>query len=196
MNPAIESIHDRMKEGGDWKAFRDEISALHTQAVTEREFVTLLEAHANLVAVGEYAFDAETYSKILPAARAEYLTFLNFEAMEGGDTINPMMLDRITAREVAAGRLAPDDSFREFANAAGTVLGDAAPLSVPHARPGNWLFVGMSAAGVILWLTRFAGLDLSPLWMIPIGCLAGWFANDKEQRKIKKEVEQRRAERA
>jgi hypothetical protein len=35
--------------------------ALHTQATMEEEFVTLLEAHKNLVAVGKFAFNEETY---------------------------------------------------------------------------------------------------------------------------------------
>jgi hypothetical protein len=60
MMPEIASLHERMAKGGDWRIFRDEIAALHAQAKTEEEFVTLLEAHKNLVAVGKFAFDEET----------------------------------------------------------------------------------------------------------------------------------------
>jgi len=51
MRPEIASLHERMKQGGDWRAFRDEIASLHAAATTEEEYVTLLEAHRNLVAV-------------------------------------------------------------------------------------------------------------------------------------------------
>jgi hypothetical protein len=48
-----------MKQGGDWRAFRDEIASLHAAATTEEEYVTLLEAHRNLVAVAKYAYDGD-----------------------------------------------------------------------------------------------------------------------------------------
>jgi len=88
-----------MGQGGDWRAWRDEIAALHAEATTEDEYVTLLEAHRNLVAVGECAYDEETYAKILPIARGEYVMFLNKESMEDG-VLNPVLLDRVTRREL------------------------------------------------------------------------------------------------
>lgn len=97
MKPEIASLHERMGQGGDWRAFREEIVALHAEASTEEEYVTLLEAHRNLVAVGEFAFDEETYNKIRPIAAAEYKMFLNIEAMEDGE-INPVLLERIILR--------------------------------------------------------------------------------------------------
>jgi hypothetical protein len=123
MKPEIVSIHERMQKGGDWREFQEEISRLHAEATTEEEYVTLLEAHRNLVAVGESAFDEETWSKILPVTEAEYKMFLNAEAMEDG-VINPVLLDRITHREVEAGRLAPDDDLRTLSAAGASVLGD------------------------------------------------------------------------
>ena len=54
MKPEIASLHERMAKGGDWRAFREEIAALHAQATTEKECVTLLEAHQKLVAVGSF----------------------------------------------------------------------------------------------------------------------------------------------
>ena len=117
-----------MAQGGDWRVFRDEIAALHAEATTGDEYVTLLEAHRNLVAVGKHVFDAETYAELLPVTRAEYLMFLNKESMEGG-MINPVLLDRVTLREVEAGRLDPEDHFRKSAAAAAAVLGDSAELT-------------------------------------------------------------------
>ena len=108
-----------MAKGGDWRAFRDEIAALHAEATTEEEYVALLEAHQKLAAVGKYAFDDETYAKLLPVAAAEYRLFLSREAMEDGN-INPVVLERITRREFEAGRLNANDEFRKLAMAGAT----------------------------------------------------------------------------
>ena len=103
-----------MARGGDWRTFRDEIASLHAAATTEEEYVTLLEAHRNLVTVGKFAYDEETYAKLLPITEGEYFNFLNKEALED-DLINPVLLERITRREVEAGRLDPNDRFRTLA---------------------------------------------------------------------------------
>ena len=99
MRPDIASLHDRMSQGGDWREFQQEIAAIHAEACTEAEYVTLLEAHWNLLAVGEHAYDVETYAKLLPVAQAEYRMFLNKESMEDG-VINPVLLECVTRREV------------------------------------------------------------------------------------------------
>lgn len=179
MNPQIASLHDRMGKGGDWRSFQDEIAALHEKAKTEQEYVTLLEAHRNLVAVGKYAFDKETYEKLLPITSAEYRMFLNKEAMED-DLINPMLLERITRREVEAGRLAPDDEFRQLAAAGAAVLGDSKQVTVHQCRKGDWFFYGaLVAAGLSVGL---ASIPLSPLWLILPGFVAGWYLNERERK--------------
>ena len=182
MKPEIASLRERMSSGGDWKAFRDEIAALHTVAATEEEYVTLLEAHRQLVAVGKLSFDEGTYQKLLPIAAGEYRMFLNKEAMEG-DSINPRLLARVTRREIEAGRLEPDDSLRNLAVAGASVLGDSGELTAHACRNSNWFFYGMAVAGILS-----AGLSLvplSPLWLIAIGLLAGWWLNERERKRIK-----------
>ena len=183
MNPQIASIHDRMANGGDWMTFRNEIATLHASALTQAEYVTLLEAFSNLVAVGPAAFDSETWSKLLPIAQAEYKTFLNDEAKEGGERISPPMLDRITAREIAAGRLNESDGLREFAEAA-VILGDTLGID-KLVRPGNWLFYGTALAAISFWLIGVVNLVISPLWLLPLGFFAGWFFNEREQKAVK-----------
>lgn len=195
MKSEIASIHERLNQGGDWRAFQQEIATLHTQAETEEEFVVLLEAHRNLVAWGEHTFDRETYAKILPITRAEYLMFLNREAMEGGEHINPMILDRITAREVEEGRMDPDDEFRTLAHAGGSVLGDTADLDAHACRNGTWFFYGMAGAALVAWLLTRAAVPISPLWLILAGLLIGWFFNERERLRIKREIAERRAQR-
>ncbi len=189
MKPEIASLHERMKKGGDWRAFRDEIAALHTEATTEQEYVTLLEAHRNLIAVGKRAYDAETYAKLLPIAEAEYKMFLNKESMEDG-IVNPILLERVTRREVEAGRLSADDEFRKLAVAGASVLGDSTELTTHRCRQGDYLFVGVAIASVLAF-----GLEevrVSPLWLIALGLVAGWFLNERERKRIKAEISARR----
>ncbi len=181
MNAAIASIHERISQGGDWMTFRDEISQLHGQARSQQEYVTLLEAFSNLIAVGPHAFDEGTWARISAVALGEYKLFLNVEAMEGQDLMSPVMLDAITAREVDAGRLAEGSEFRQFAKS-GVALGDR--IDKKHlSRPGNWLFYGTSTAGIALWLLGPSFGAASPLLLIPIGLIVGWFMNEGERRK-------------
>lgn len=190
MKPDIASIHDRMAQGGDWREFRDEIAALHAEAETQEEFVTLLEAHSNLVAVGPHAYDAETWAKLLPITRGEYLNFLNREALEDGN-INPVLLHRVTRREIAAGRMDPDDEHASLAAAGAAVLGDSAELIAHACRNGNYFFYGMAAAGIVAFVLRYA--HVSPLWLIAVGLLVGWYLNERERKRIKAEIAARRA---
>lgn len=190
MTPEIASLHERMSRGGDWRAFRDEISALHAVASTEEEYVTLLEAHRNLVVVGKSAFDEQTYAKLLPIALAEYRNFLNKEAIESG-VMNPVLLERITRREVAAGRLEPNDNFRTLAASAALVLGDSAEITAHRCKQGDWFFYGTAvaaafSAGLVL-------IPISPLWLIAFGFVAGWLLNERERKSIKASIAARRA---
>lgn len=195
MQPEIASIHERMAKGGDWHDWRKEIAALHAKAKTEHEYVTLLRAHEILVEVGRHAFDADTYEKLLPIARAEYMWFLSRESMEGGELANPMMLDRITAREVEAGRMDPDDDFREFARASGEVMGDSADLNYHACGNGSWFFAGMGLAGIATWLLSLLHISLSPLWFIASGLIIGWLFNRREHLNIKRQVTENRTAR-
>jgi hypothetical protein len=179
MNPQIASLHGRMAKGGDWRSFRDEIAALHETTKTEQEYVTLLEAHRNLVAVGEHAFDKETYEKLLHVTATEYRMFLNKEAMEDG-LINPVLLERITRREVEAGRLTPDDEFRQLAAAGAAVLGDSKRVTPHQCRKGDWFLYGVLIAASLS--VGLASIPLSPLWLILPGLVAGWYLNEREHK--------------
>lgn len=190
MRHDIATLHERMKQGGDWREFQQEIAKLHAEATTEDEYVTLLEAHRNLVAVGEYAFDDETYAKIVQIAKGEYKLFLNRESMEDG-LVNPVLLERVTRREVEAGRLDPNDDFRKFAVAGATVLGDSAELTAHRCKNGDYLFYGSASTAVLAVALNASGF--SPLWLIPVGLAVGWYINAREQKRIKDDVAARRA---
>jgi|SRR5690349_10922753 len=189
MKPEIASLHERMEKGGDWRVFRDEIAALHAEATNEEEYITLLEAHRKLVAVGKFAFDEETYAKLLPVAAAEYRMFLNKEAMEDG-IINPVLLDRVTRREVQAGRLDSNDELRKLASAS-VILGDSAELTAHRCKHGDWFFYGMAIAAILS--AAFTLVPLSPLWLIALAFLVGWFLNERERKRIKASIAARRS---
>jgi hypothetical protein len=192
MRPEIASLHERierMKQGGDWRAFRDEIASLHAAATTEEEYVALLEAHHNLVAVGKYAYDEETYAKLLPIAAAEYKMFLNKESTEDG-IINPILLERVTRREVEAGRLDSNDDFRKLAVAGAFILGNSAEIKAHRCKQGDYFFFGMAGAAILA--IGFAQISVSPLWLIALAFLLGWFFNERERKRIKNEIAARR----
>lgn len=177
MNPEIASIHERMAEGGNWMIVREEIARLHKEAKTQEEYLTLLEAHRNLVAVAEHCFDADKCAEIRRIAEAEYRWFLNVEAMEG-ELINPVMLDRITAREVEAGRLASDDEFRQLAEAGGAVLGDSADMRYDR-KLGDMIGI----LGIVLGALAFFLISKTlGLILFLAGMGVGWFINERRKK--------------
>ena len=190
MNPEIVSLQSRLQQGGDWRAFRDEIAGLHEKARSEEEYVALLEAHRELVAVAKYCFDEETYNKLIPITKAEYNLFLSKEATENG-TINPVLLDRITRREVTAGRLNPDDGLRMLAKAGASILGDSAEITAHRCKHGDWLFFGATAGAVLA--VPMVRANLSPLWLVLVALVAGWLLNYREQLRIKAAIARSRA---
>jgi hypothetical protein len=178
MNDVVIPVTDPDSLLAELRRLRAEIAQLHEQAKTQEECVTLLEAHHNLVAVAEHCFTPEKCVEIRRIARAEYLNFLNTEALEGGN-INPVMLDRITAREVEAGRLDPDDDFRKFAEAGGAVLGDTSDL-----RYDRKLGDSIGIAGLIIGVLAFFLISKGAGIVIFVaGMIAGWIINDQRKKR-------------
>lgn len=149
-----------------------------------------LAPDAVALTIAEHCFDAETFAKIKPIAEAEYLHFLNKEALEDG-IINPVLLDRITAREVAAGRLNSDHDLRQLASAGAQVLGDSAEMTAHKCRQGDWLFYGVAGSAIAAF--ALAQIGVSPLWLIPVGLALSWWLNERERLRIKGEIAVRRA---
>ena len=176
MSPEIASLHSRMAQGGDWFAFREEISRLHQVAKSQDEFVTLMEAHHNLVGVAEHCFAPEKCAELRQIAVGEYKMFLNLEAMEH-EMINPIMLDRITAREVESGRLAADDSFRTLASA-GTLLGDSADRGYDRKVGGRIAILGLVAGIVTFFFVGKGGA----IAVFLTGLAAGWMLNEHNRK--------------
>jgi hypothetical protein len=189
MKAEIASLHDRMAQGGNWWKTREEIAALHAAASTQEEYVILLEAHRKLVAVSEFALDEETRAKILPIATTEYQMFLYKEAMEDGE-LSAVLLERITRREVEAGRLDADSDFRKYAVAGLTVIGDSAEINAHRCKQGDWFFLGMAIAAILS--SGLVLLQLSPLWLIALGIVVAYFLNERERKRIKASIAARR----
>lgn len=195
MLPEIASLDERMARGGDWMAFSREISELHQRATTQEEHVALLRAHSILGVLAEEVSDKQTASEIKKVHRAEYLNFLNTEAIEHGEMVNPAMLAQITEREVQAGRLAPDDNFRQFAADGGQVLGDSTYLDAKPSRRGNWITLAFAVVAVVLWALSIHPLGISALWLIAVGFAVGSYLNERERTEIKHRAEVERARR-
>lgn len=185
MRPEIASLVDRMAEGGDWRQFQQEISALHEVATSEEERIALLKAHAVLRALAESVFDADMLPKVLDIAGREYKLFLWREALTDHG-INPAELKRVTEREVRDGRMRPDDEFHTFAIAAGNVLGDSDEDIAHKCRNGDWLTLGaMGGAVLAVFLPT---LGLSPWLAVLLGLVAGYLVNERERLRIKAEI--------
>lgn len=190
MKSEIASLHERISQGGDWREFQEEIAKLHAIAESEEEYVALLEAHKKLVAVAKFAFSDEKHSKILAVAIAEYKLFLNKEAIENGE-INPVALERITRREIEAGRLDPNDNLRGLAVASSSILGDSANITAHRRKNGDWFFYGMGIAAVLS--VGLIQVDFSPLWLVAVGFFAGWVLNERDRKYIKQSTAARRS---
>jgi hypothetical protein len=141
MSPGIADLMLRMmsKEELSWektRAFRDEIVELNKTARTDEEQVALVFAFNSLMnQVEEFdLIDPSSLDHFRNVREADYKMILSVQAMIG-ERIDPDRLEYITRREVAAGRLAADDKFRELAVTGAMVLGTSG--NAPKGR--SWL---------------------------------------------------------
>lgn len=137
MNPKLADLITRIqsKESFDARSLQREISALWDEVDAEEDRVTLLAVHKSVMDLIERSagFSGEALKRFQGAREGEYRLFLMKEAMLDGENVDPGELDRITAREVAAGRMSAESEYRELARAAGAVLGS------PQPRKSGWL---------------------------------------------------------
>lgn len=111
----------------DWseaRALRDRIVAAHRSAECEADRVAMLFSFQALMDHVEQSemLDESGLRQLAGLRRADYLMMLNLEALRDGN-VDPDALDNVTAREVEAGRLAPNDEFRRLAAAGASLLG-------------------------------------------------------------------------
>lgn len=148
MRDEIATLYRRMEDSGNWRDCRDEIARLHAEDNAEEEYIELLRCHYLLRLLIDEVYDAETAAKLHPIALSEYKMFLNKEAMED-EYINPVALERITRREIEAGRMDENDSVRELAVSGAAVLGNSSQLGREPRQSAIWggatigIFVGL-----------------------------------------------------
>jgi hypothetical protein len=95
----------------DWEGFRDEIHHEFGKAKTSEEREFLLEAHKILNDQLERNLDDPEYIKMFQEARLKDYRLLIAQECLVGTNVSPQILDAVTRREVAAGRMAPDDEL-------------------------------------------------------------------------------------
>lgn len=131
MNPMLADFVDRLQSGQSFDALavQREMSALWDDMQTEEDRVSFLGVHRAVMDLVERSgsLSNEQLKTFQGAREAEYRLFLTREAMNGGENVDPSTLDRITAREVAQGRMSQSSDFRSLAKAAGAVLGQSPP---------------------------------------------------------------------
>jgi hypothetical protein len=141
LSPGIADLTLRMMQTAaqTWeeaKSYRDEIVELNRIAQTNEEQSTLLFAFNALMdgVAKRGLLDDEGLERLRAIRESDYRMMLSVQALVG-DLIDPDRLEYVTRREVEAGRLAADNSFRKFAADAANVLGKSA--RAPKRR--NWL---------------------------------------------------------
>lgn len=117
---------DRFAGTLDWPQTRNEIHEAHEAAETEAERVLCLSAYKVLMDTVERQrlVKPDQWDNFRKARREDYRAFLIREAMIGvtDGHIHTDRLAAVTRREVAAGRLSPDDDLRKLADAGDRVL--------------------------------------------------------------------------
>ncbi|MCA0368990.1 MAG: hypothetical protein LCH57_13175 [Proteobacteria bacterium] len=116
-------------------AVQKEMSRLWGEMITEPDRVMFLGVHRAVMDLVERTggLTGDALRRFQDIRESEYRLFLMQEAMLDGDNVDPGELDRVTAREVVDGRMAPDNDYWEFARSAVAVMGS------PKPRETGWL---------------------------------------------------------
>lgn len=124
----------------DAEALAARINALHDQVEDEESRVELIRLHDALMSVGERRIveqggDAGPFRE---AWRREHLSFILRESLTADGQVDEAKLARVNAREIAAGRLAPDETVhvRKVEPAPATSAADAGGSGGPGGLKG------------------------------------------------------------
>jgi hypothetical protein len=137
----------------DWTRRREELHAEHRFATTTHDRETLLAAYKTLMDRVEKHIRPEDLEEFKELRRQDYNLLLFREGMIGNytDILDTHVMAAITSREVAAGRMSPDDGLHKLA-VAGSVIYGSQPK--PHKLPKLSIMFGMLdyRAYKLLWL--------------------------------------------
>ncbi|MFY9642437.1 MAG: hypothetical protein WCD20_00750 [Rhodomicrobium sp.] len=104
----------------DFRKFRDQLHKDFDAAQTEAQRVALIELFVKMGEAYQGAYerggsDAEPLAQFKAARQSDYLQLLLKEAADGARMLIPEVLLAIIAREIWAGRTAPDAGMRKIA---------------------------------------------------------------------------------
>ena len=104
--------------------FHNSTSDINKDAKTEKDQVALI----NITAEFEHLFEINsdlTPQSLKTLRQVRQITYRQMLIVQGSvdGNVDPDRMERITSREVEAGRMAPDDDFRQLAVASSLVMG-------------------------------------------------------------------------
>jgi hypothetical protein len=146
MKPAelADRLMEDMNAGGstDLRRVRDEIHQAHDEATTEQERVLCLALHKAVMDAAERnAIEPTDLVRFRKTRREDYNLLLIKEAVIGrtDGNVPPDRMASITRREVAAGRMSPEDELHKLAVAGDAILTRPAPPKAGiGARIASW----------------------------------------------------------
>jgi hypothetical protein len=115
----------------DAKGIRDRIHDLYEAATHDERGTLLAILNATMGLLERQTTDPEAQERLRAARTADYNLLLMKESLEG-ENVSPARLLAATAREVAAGRMSPDDEMHKLAQAGQLLL----PPPPPSKKPG------------------------------------------------------------
>jgi hypothetical protein len=127
----------------DWRGVREEIHQAHDEATTEQERVLCLALHKAIMDAAERtAIEPAKLADFRKTRLQDYNLLLIKEAIIGrsDNNVPPDKLAAITRREVAAGRMLPEDELHNLAAAGDAILTPrpAPPKTGFGARIASW----------------------------------------------------------
>jgi hypothetical protein len=170
MGSLAEEVADRLRrevEAGrppDVNKWREEITRAHAAATTEAERVLCLQMFKALSDFIERQLDPEALPE-WQKMRSQYYNLLLIKEATIGRTdgnIPPDKLAAITRREIAAGRMSPDDDLHKLAVAGDTVLKPLAAVSAWTAHPTMAGRLGQ----VLSWTANIIALAIAGFFML------------------------------
>lgn len=108
----------------DVTEIREEIVEAYKNANQESEETMLLQLHKVVMDNAERFLSADVLDQFRITRRQDY-NFLLISKCLDGENVSPDLLHAVTQREVAAGRMTPDDELCQLAAAGKEILGSS-----------------------------------------------------------------------
>ena len=158
----IEALSSQSEDTAiDWRGLRDEIHQEFGKANTSEEREFLLEAHKILNDLLERNLDDPEKIKVFQEARLKDYHLLIVQECLVGTNVSPKILDTVTRREVAAGRMTQDDELLTLGKV-GTTFNLPDPNDIdmqlqyeqPKKSLSYLLILLLALVASIIWLLR------------------------------------------